>query len=128
MTIQQFDERCRLDLLLLSTTTTSFSIIRRVSEENEPQLPKVLSVLDRLTEEELVQLNHVIVQRIRLMQQIRAHGEMINLRIGQKVRFTSAVGNIIRGVVARHNRKSVTVVTDDGQQWRVSPRFLETDP
>jgi hypothetical protein len=98
-----------------------------VAEETDPQLPKVLSVLDRLTEEELVQLNHVIVQRIRLMQQIRAHGEMINLRIGQRVHFTSAVGKIIRGVVARHNRKSVTVMTDDGQQWRVSPQFVQAE-
>ena len=110
-----------------STTAVHFSIIRRVSDESDPQLPKVLSVLDRLTEEELVQLNHVIVQRIRLMQQIRAHGEMINLRIGQRVHFTSSVGKVIRGVVARHNRNSVTVVTDEGQQWRVSPQLLEAE-
>ena len=103
------------------------SIIWRVSEEPEQQLPKVLSVLDRLTEEELIQLNHVIVQRIRLMQQIRAHGEMINLRIGQRVHFTNSAGEVIRGTVARHNRKSVTVVTEDGHQWRVSPRFLKAD-
>ena len=40
---------------------------------SENNLPAVLSVLDRLTEDELVQLNHVVVQRLRLMRQIRSH-------------------------------------------------------
>jgi hypothetical protein len=87
-------------------------------------LPKLLSALELLTEEELLQLNHVIVQRLRLMQQIRAHGQMATLRIGQQVTFTDSTGRQIRGVLALHNRKSVTVVTPDGHQWRVSPEFV----
>ena len=89
-------------------------------------LPRVLGILDLLTEEELVHLNHVIVERLRLMQQIRHHDQIIQFRIGQSVRFTDATGRTIRGVVARHNRKSVTVVTPDGHQWRVSPQLLES--
>lgn len=92
--------------------------------DSRQNLPRVLSVLDLLTEEELVQLNHVIVQRLRLMQ-LRAHGQMLNFRVGQRVRFTSSTGQTVQGVIARHNRKSVTVVTSDGAQWRVSPGFLE---
>ena len=95
-----------------------------VSEGN--QLSRVLSALELLTEEELVQLNHVIVQRLRLMQQIRAHGQMVNFRVGQPVAFSDSTGRLIRGIVARHNRKSVTVVTTDGTQWRVSPAILRS--
>ena len=94
---------------------------------NEPNLPRVLSVLDLLTEEELVQLNHIVVQRLRLMQQIKAHGAMMNFRIGQRVRFTASSGQLVRGILSRLNQKSVTVVTDDGHQWRVSPAFLESE-
>lgn len=90
-------------------------------------LPRVLSVLDQLTEEELSHLNHVIVARLRLMQQIREHGRMMNLHVGQSVRFTTSGGQLIRGVVARHNRKSVTVVTPEGGQWRVSPSLLQPE-
>jgi hypothetical protein len=90
-------------------------------------LPRVLAVLELLTEEELVHLNHVIVERLRLMQQIRQHGRIIQFRIGQSVRFTSASGQVIRGVVARHNRKSVTVIAPAGHQWRVSPQLLQAD-
>ncbi len=88
-------------------------------------LPRVLAVLDLLTEEELQQLNHVVVARLRLMQQIKAHGAMMNLRLGQRVRFTNSAGQVVRGVVTRHNRKSVTLVTDAGQQWRVAPDLLQ---
>jgi hypothetical protein len=83
-----------------------------------------LPVLELLTEEELLQLNHVIVQRLRLIRQIRAHGEMMNLRIGQFVQFTSSAGQVVRGAIARHNRQSVTIVTPDGHHWRVSPGLL----
>jgi hypothetical protein len=94
---------------------------------SDNNLPKVLSVLDRLTEEELVQLNHVIVERLRLMRQIRSHGQMMNFRIGQRVRFTTASGEIIRGVISRYNRKSVTIVSDLRSQWRVSPALIEPE-
>jgi len=98
-----------------------------MSEATQANLPKVLSVLDLLTEDELVQLNRVIVARIRLMQQIKAHGQMMNFRLGQRVRFTTAAGQLVRGTISRHNRKSVTVITEDGHQWRVSPSLLQAD-
>jgi hypothetical protein len=97
-----------------------------MAQTNTDNLPQVLAVLDLLTEEELAHLNHVVVERLRLMQQIRQHGKIIQFRIGQSVWFADATGRTVRGIVSRHNRKSVTVVTPDGHQWRVSPQLLET--
>jgi hypothetical protein len=91
------------------------------------RLPAMVSVLEPLTEEELVQLNHVIVARLRLMRQVRAHGQMMNFHIGQAVRFDDGRGQLVRGMVKSHNRKSVTIVTDCGCQWRVSPHLLQAD-
>lgn len=96
-----------------------------MAEDPNGNLPRVLSVLDLLTEEELLQLNRVIVQRLSLMQQIRAHGQMANLRVGQAVSFPDHSGRLIRGVIAKHNRKSVTVIAEN-TQWRVSPSLLQT--
>ena len=45
----------------------------------------------------------MIVAQLRLMQQIREHGHMINLHVGQSVRFTTAAGQLVRGMIARHN-------------------------
>jgi len=90
-------------------------------------LPAVLSVLDLLTEDELHQLNEIIVARLRLMQQIRSHGQMMNFHLGQRVHFTSSTGELIRGFIKSHNRKSVTIITDTGIPWRVAPGFLQPD-
>ena len=84
-------------------------------------------MLDLLTEEELVRLNQIIVARLRLMHEIKAHGAMMNFRPGQRVRFAATSGELIRGVIAKYNRKSVTVVTEAGAHWRVSPGLLEAE-
>ena len=87
-------------------------------------LPQVLSALERLTEEELAQLNQVVVARLRLMHRIREHGHMTAFRLGQHVEFSDRGGRVLRGVVTRHNSKSVTVIADNGVQWRVAPSLL----
>ena len=31
---------------------------------------------------------------------------------------------LLTGIIAKYNRKSVTVITENGQQWNVAPVFL----
>lgn len=80
--------------------------------------------VDRLTEAELIDLNRRIVERLRIMQQFRAHKKMLDFSVGQRVRFRSNAG-MIEGVLTRYNRKTVTVITDAGQHWNVAPSLLE---
>jgi hypothetical protein len=82
--------------------------------------------IDQLNEQELIDLNRRIVERLRIMREVRAHQEMLNYRVGQRVRFRSD-GQVIRGVLTRYNRKTVTVITDAGAQWNVSPALLEPE-
>jgi hypothetical protein len=79
--------------------------------------------IDHLTEAELIDLNHRIVQRLRLISQVHAHKAMLEFRIGDRVTFEPQGGNPLFGILTRYNKKSVTVVTDDGR-WNVSPSFL----
>ena len=79
--------------------------------------------IDHLTESELIHLNEKIIQRLRMIRQVRAHVQMLGFQIGEKVWFQTE-GEEIRGIVTRYNRKSITVVTDDGHRWTVSPGFL----
>jgi hypothetical protein len=81
--------------------------------------------IDHLTEAELLDLNHRIVQRLRLMSQMRAHKAMLEFRLGDHVTFETDRGTPVFGVLTRYNKKSVTVITDDGQHWNVSPRLLQ---
>jgi len=40
------------------------------------------------------------------------------------VNFTANDGTIKHGIVLRLNKKTVSLVTDDAQQWKVSPGLL----
>ncbi len=80
--------------------------------------------IDKLTEPELIDLNHRIVARLRFLSQMRAHAEMLEFRIGDRVAFQSPGQGSVEGMLTRYNKKTVTVITDDGRQWNVSPNFL----
>jgi hypothetical protein len=80
--------------------------------------------IDHLTEAELLDLNHRIVQRLRLLNQVRAHKAMLEFRIGDRVTFELEGGEVVCGILTRYNKKSVTIITDDGHRWNVSPRLL----
>ena len=80
--------------------------------------------IDRLTEPELVDLNRRIVERLRFLQQMRAHQRMLAFKVGDRVAFRADARGTVEGMLTRHNRKSVTVITDDGHQWNVSPALL----
>ena len=80
--------------------------------------------IDRLTETELVELNHKIVERLRFLAQMRAHSSMMKFNIGNRVSFQPPDRPLVTGVLARFNRKSVTVITDDGYRWKVAPSLL----
>jgi len=48
---------------------------------------------------------------------------MLEFTIGERVWFQTDVRRV-EGVLVRYNKKSVTVVTDDGERWNVAP-FLQ---
>ena len=80
--------------------------------------------IDELTEEELVDLNHRVVERLRFLAQMRAHGAMMKFSIGQRVSFDTDGHRLVTGTLTKYNKKTVTIITDDGHRWNVSPGFL----
>jgi len=80
--------------------------------------------IESLTEAELIELNHRIVERLKLLRQIKDHQRMMDFKIGQQVWFTSSDGRQVTGILTRYNKKTVTIVTADGHRWNVSPGFL----
>jgi hypothetical protein len=80
--------------------------------------------IDRLTEAELVDLNNRIVERLRFLSQMRVHGQMLQFKIGDRVSFQPEGHAIVVGMLTRYNRRTVTVITDSGQGWNVSPTLL----
>lgn len=80
--------------------------------------------IDKLTEAELIDLNHRIVERLRFLHQMRAHAEMLDFRIGDRVEFQPEGRPLVVGMLTRYNKKTVTVITDAGERWNVAPRLL----
>ncbi|QCX51933.1 hypothetical protein [Ralstonia pseudosolanacearum] len=80
--------------------------------------------IDKLDEAQLRDLNRRIVERLRFLQQMRAHNAMLKLSIGDRVMFVGNEGQEVCGRVVRYNRKTVTVLAENGEQWRVSPGML----
>lgn len=80
--------------------------------------------IDKLTEAELVDLNHRIVERLRFLHQMRAHKSMLEFSLGERVRFQPDGRPLIFGIVTKYNKKTVTVITDTGEHWNVSPSVL----
>jgi hypothetical protein len=81
--------------------------------------------IDALTEAELVDLNHRIVERLRFLHQMKSHRQMLDFSIGDRVMFQPAGRAAVVGIITRYNKKTVTVVTDAGERWNVAPSFLQ---
>ena len=79
--------------------------------------------IDLLSEDDLRDLNHRIVERLRMIHQLRAHGAMLKFSIGDRVVFISD-GRQISGIITRYNKRTVTVIGDGGHHWTVSPGLL----
>lgn len=80
--------------------------------------------VDGLSEDELIELNHKIVSRLRILRQMRSHVAMLEFRIGERVRFSPAGRDDVVGTLTRYNKKTVTVITENGEHWNVSPSLL----
>lgn len=80
--------------------------------------------IDKLTEAELIDLNRRIVERLKMIHQLKAHGAMMNYRVGERVYFLDNDNQKVYGVLTKYNRKTVTVIADSGLKWKVSPTLL----
>ena len=81
--------------------------------------------IEKLTQEELADLNNRVVARLRFLAQARAHAHMMEFAIGERVSFKPDGRSTLSGVLTRYNKKTVTVITDGGEHWNVSPAALK---
>jgi len=81
--------------------------------------------IDHLTEQELISLNHRIVERLRRIESINQQYHMMEFHVGQKVLFITKQEDIVCGIIAKLNQKTVTVMAEDGTRWKVSPSLLK---
>lgn len=77
-----------------------------------------------LSENELIDLHHRIVERLRFLSQTRAHHKMPEFKVGDRVSFKPDDRPAFSGVLTKYNKKTVTIITDNGEHWNVAPGLL----
>ncbi|MDP2807928.1 MAG: hypothetical protein Q8O74_07320 [bacterium] len=80
-------------------------------------------LFDSLSLDDLIIINRMLVERIKLLRRKGDMDEMTRYKIGETVSFNSH-GRMITGRIIRFNLKSVSILTDDSHQWNVSPGLL----
>jgi len=80
--------------------------------------------IDDLSEEELVALNHKIVERLKFLESMHSHNEMMKFSPGEKVSFELPGRERQLGTLVKYNKKTMTVITESGQKWNISPQLL----
>ncbi len=93
---------------------------------NQGDSKRIEEFIKDLNEEELLYLNRLIVERLKLMSQASSTFEMAKFNIGELVEFEDNNGNTITGRVLKLNKKTVAVLTDERQRWNVAPVFLRS--
>jgi len=80
--------------------------------------------LEKLSEKELIELNNRIVERLKFLDSMRTHNKMMEFNVGEKIGFEPPGRKKQIGVLVKYNRKTVTIVTEQGERWNVSPHLL----
>ncbi|MGB5455913.1 MAG: hypothetical protein WBO16_19830 [Gammaproteobacteria bacterium] len=80
--------------------------------------------IDNLSEDELIELNHKIVERLKFLESLHAHNDMMQFSPGEQVSFEPPGRGRQIGTLVKFNKKTVTVITETGQKWNVSPHLL----
>lgn len=70
--------------------------------------------IDQLTTDELIALNHRIVERLKFLGTMQAHRDIMVFSIRSRVYFDSKQERQL-GTMTKSNRKTATVVNDNGQ-------------
>lgn len=83
-----------------------------------------VEAIGRMNEDDLRFLNRLIVERLKLISQARSTVMLARFTMGDRVRFQANSGEWKSGVILRLNKKTASIVTDDGQRWNVHPGFL----
>lgn len=85
---------------------------------------KIEDFIKTLNKTELLFLNRLVVERIKLLSQMETTSQMSDFSIGDTVEFKDHQNKIISGIIIKMNKKTISVLTRDSRQWNVHPSFL----
>ena len=92
---------------------------------NQIDIQRIEDFIKTLDEKELIYINRLIIERLKLISQQKTTNQMIKFNLNERVSFLDNEGKIKKGVIVKLNKKTISVLTDDGQDWNVTPGLLQ---
>ena len=86
-------------------------------------LMEINNLLLKMNEEQLRGLNRKVIERLKLIGRAKSAVSMKDFNLMDQVYFDNN-GTRIVGTIVRLNPRSISVRTDDGHHWRISPNLL----
>ena len=80
--------------------------------------------IDSLSYEELLELQHLISQKLKSIESGQPPKQNWKFNQGDKVSFSHPTLGTQTGTLLNYREKTVTVITRNGQKWDVSPHLL----
>lgn len=91
---------------------------------NDKEIRRIEDFIKTLGERELVYLNRLVIERLKLLSQEISTTQMMKFNIGEKVSFVTPDGIKKTGIISKINKKTASVDTYDGGYWNVAPGLL----
>ncbi len=96
-----------------------------MNKSNEVDIPRIEDFIKNLDQKDLIYLNKIIVDRIKILQQVKSSENMAKFHVGQRVGFSIDDGEIKKGRIIRLNKKTISLISDDNEEWKVAPVLLK---
>lgn len=98
------------------------------SHPTTPDRELLAAAVGTLGEEDLIFLNRLVIARLKELEQAKDTAQVAMFALADRVEFTTNECEVKQGFVVRLNKKSVSVRTDDEQDWKISPTLLRKIP
>lgn len=82
--------------------------------------------IESMDYDELVELNQKIVARLKFLDSMHVHKAMMQFSPGDQVCFEPPGRGKQFGTLVKYNKKTVSVITESGEKWNISPHLLNT--
>jgi len=93
---------------------------------NQIEQSRIEDFIKSLSRDELVFINRLIVERLKLLSQRASTDAMTQFNLGEQVEFDGPDGKLRKGSIVKLNKKTVKVLLQTGAAWSVSPEFLRS--
>jgi hypothetical protein len=95
-----------------------------VEEKISAKVKKLIPVIEKMTEAELVELQNQVATRIKFFREVELKNRLSGFEVDDVVSFQPEGQPTLKGMITKFNRKTIVVVTENGQHWNLSPAVL----